>query len=145
MTTKAIEAVARASTIVTDDMVRAACVAYRDCCGSGKSPTLIEMRAAIEAAIASGELVPASAVAAERERCAQIADRAAERDAAWAEEYPDEARICEQRELRATTIAAAIRALEKEEAIKALRSQYEPTSQPSIDRRSTIGDESSSD
>src|SRR5687768_4722557 len=34
-------------------------------------------KACIEAAIASGELVPASAMAAERERCAKVADRMA--------------------------------------------------------------------
>ena len=122
MTTKAIEAGARA--------IRE----HRNSSREGQA------QACIESAIASGELVPASAtkpwsssefltstealdeyvkervasaVASERERCANVAERAAERDAAWAVKYPDEARRCEERELRATTIAAAIRAMPK--------------------------------
>jgi|SRR5687768_348673 len=60
MTTKAIEAGARA---------------FKACRPMQQDDILHQqLEAAFEAAIASGELVPASAVAAERERCAKVAD-----------------------------------------------------------------------
>ena len=67
--TTTIEAGARAKSTVTDEMVKAALhqVIHADEFSSVEE----QIRAALEAAIASGELVPASAGAVERERCAR--------------------------------------------------------------------------
>jgi len=107
MTTDAIEAGARAKSIVTNEMVRAALNA------SGHAPDVkynaIWMRRALEAAIASGALVPAAQLAAERERCAKVADKhAASLDNDWNK------KLGVANDLRevADDIAAAIRAIE---------------------------------
>ena len=52
-----------------------------------------------------------------REACAQVADRAAERDLEYAEKYPDEEAKMTNRAHRAMTIAASIRALILDEAL----------------------------
>lgn len=51
----------------------------------------------------------AEAVAAERERCAKVADASAQSDLDYADKYPDEAGRYERTAHRAKTIAAAIR------------------------------------
>jgi hypothetical protein len=66
------------------------------------------MRRALEAAIASGELVPASAVAAERERCAKVAEDY-DGDGLRGSGYEDQLGDARQTQRE---IAAAIRALE---------------------------------
>src|SRR5687768_18173146 len=75
--------------------------------GSGWASDSELAKACIEAAIASGELVPASAVAAERERCAKVADSFDKSESEWT----TDGRVVAQWDC-AVEIAAAIRALE---------------------------------